>query len=255
MRRHVHQQIEFLSVDVEGHERQVLEGGDWRRWRPRLLIVKATRPTTDLLTHDQWEELLFAADYLFAIFDGINRYYLRAEDRNLLPRLSTPVNFLDDYRPFEGGTAELSGRVRFLEAALEQSQQAVRGQRVRLKETRRELDFLWNKLGAAEKRLAKIRSEPAPPTESISPPRPSTAVRFNKACELEDFADPEIIDFVRQCPWLPLARRLPDYPKGWEHAKDWEVAMTLRTFRHFGRSDRMPKSLGSVPVVKSLCFR
>ena len=34
--------IDFMKIDVEGGELSVLEGGDWERYRPRLLIVEAT---------------------------------------------------------------------------------------------------------------------------------------------------------------------------------------------------------------------
>ena len=74
---------------------EVIEGGDWGRWRPRVILIEDMWP-------DQWEEhLILAADYLFAVFDGLNRYYVRAEDRHLLPALCAPVNFLDDYIPYK----------------------------------------------------------------------------------------------------------------------------------------------------------
>jgi len=94
-------QIDFLSVDVEGHERQVLSGADWSRWRPRVVIVEATQPATTIPTHDQWEDLLLDADYLFAAFDGLNRYYVRAEEKALMPALAAPVNVTDEYIPYE----------------------------------------------------------------------------------------------------------------------------------------------------------
>ncbi|MFN2607038.1 MAG: FkbM family methyltransferase [Acidimicrobiales bacterium] len=90
-------EIDFLSVDVEGLERQVLAGGDWKRWRPRVVLVEATQPATTIPTHDEWEPILLDAGYLFAAFDGLNRYYVREEDRQLLPALATPVNVTDDY--------------------------------------------------------------------------------------------------------------------------------------------------------------
>jgi len=86
---------------VEAHEREVIEGGDWKRWRPRVIVIEATKPYTNIPIHDLWEPLLFEADYLFATFDGINRYYVRAEDRDLVPLLSIPVNVLDRYIPYE----------------------------------------------------------------------------------------------------------------------------------------------------------
>jgi FkbM family methyltransferase len=32
--------IDFLSIDVEGHEREVLSGFDIARWRPRLILIE-----------------------------------------------------------------------------------------------------------------------------------------------------------------------------------------------------------------------
>lgn len=92
--------VDFLSVDVEGHEAKVLAGGDWDRWRPRIVLVEATQPATTVPTHGEWEHILLDNRYLFAFFDGLNRYYVREEDADLLPALSTPVNVTDDYIPF-----------------------------------------------------------------------------------------------------------------------------------------------------------
>ncbi len=75
-------EIDFMSIDVEGYERQVLSGADWRR-RPRVVLIEATRPHLTETTHAGWESLLFAADYRFSYFDGLNRFYLRSEDAHL----------------------------------------------------------------------------------------------------------------------------------------------------------------------------
>jgi FkbM family methyltransferase len=34
------QSIDFLDVDVEGHDLEVLESNDWKRFRPRLIVVE-----------------------------------------------------------------------------------------------------------------------------------------------------------------------------------------------------------------------
>ena len=99
--RHVTGTIDFLSVDVEGHEREVLAGGDWKRWRPRIVVVEATEPMTTIPSHERWEAILLEAGYLFAAFDGLNRYYVRQEDADLVPVLAVPVNVNDDYTPHE----------------------------------------------------------------------------------------------------------------------------------------------------------
>jgi len=93
-------EIDFLSIDVEGHEPQVIAGGDWRRWRPRVVLVEATLPLTLTPCHDRWEHLLLAVDYRYAAFDGLNRYYVRAEDSHLIGVLSPPITIVDDVLPF-----------------------------------------------------------------------------------------------------------------------------------------------------------
>jgi FkbM family methyltransferase len=90
---HVKQPIDFLSIDAENSELQVLEGADWVRFRPRVVVVEANHP-------DRWEPILFRADYGYATFDGINRYYVRGEERHLADALRTPVNYLDDFIPY-----------------------------------------------------------------------------------------------------------------------------------------------------------
>lgn len=90
-------EIDFMSIDVEGFERQVLSTADWRRFRPRVVLIEATRPHCTETTHEGWEDLLVAADYRFAYFDGLNRFYLRGEDAALRRHFDVPPNVFDDY--------------------------------------------------------------------------------------------------------------------------------------------------------------
>jgi FkbM family methyltransferase len=98
--RYVTGPIDFLSVDVESHEREVLEGGDWARFRPRIVLVESTRPNTTIPSHERWEGILLDAGYAFAFFDGLNRYYVAGEEADLIPVLSVPANITDDYIPW-----------------------------------------------------------------------------------------------------------------------------------------------------------
>ncbi|MEA2685159.1 MAG: hypothetical protein QOE93_354 [Actinomycetota bacterium] len=123
--------ISFLSIDVEGHERSVLEGADFSRWRPIVVVVEATQPRTTawagsfIPTHDEWEPILIKADYVFATFDGLNRYYVRAEDSALADVLAVPVNVNDDYVPHE-----LSRQIEQYRWLLEASQRQLAATRV-----------------------------------------------------------------------------------------------------------------------------
>lgn len=111
--------ISFLKVDVEGHEREVLAGGDWARWQPRIVLVEATEPLSLHASHDPWESILLEAGYAFTQFDGLNRWYARREDPRLIDLLSVPVNVLDHYEPYAWAArvAQLEAEVVALMAA------------------------------------------------------------------------------------------------------------------------------------------
>lgn len=96
-REHVRRPIDFLSIDVEGHERAVLEGADFNQFRPRVVVIEATRPHGGESLHGAWEGLILSAGYLFAFFDGLNRYYVRREEPELVAKLAVPANCFDSY--------------------------------------------------------------------------------------------------------------------------------------------------------------
>jgi FkbM family methyltransferase len=96
--------IDFLKVDVEGAESEVLAGADFSRFRPRIVLVEATLPGTSVATYETWEGLLLRAGYEFVLFDGLNRFYVREEDAPLAAPLSATANVLDDYLPHRYAT-------------------------------------------------------------------------------------------------------------------------------------------------------
>ena len=111
--------IDFISVDVEGHERQVLEGMDFTRFRPTVMVVEATRPMATEQTHGQWESILLNAGYRYATFDGLNRYYVDAPRADeFIPKLAVPPNVFDDFIPYEYSSRieELEREVKALRA-------------------------------------------------------------------------------------------------------------------------------------------
>ena len=89
--------IDFLKIDVEGWEAEVIASGDWARHRPRIVLVEAV----DLQAqpnHAGWEPGLLDAGYKFGLFDGLNRFYVRDEDADLLPKIAAPANVFDDWQ-------------------------------------------------------------------------------------------------------------------------------------------------------------
>ena len=93
--------IDFLKIDVEGHEEAVLRGLDLRRHRPIVLVIEALCPTTGKARWTDWEPLLIAAGYRMTLFDGLNRFYLREDRLDLLDRASYPACVRDRYRRYK----------------------------------------------------------------------------------------------------------------------------------------------------------
>ncbi len=95
--RNAPQEIHFLKIDVEGFERPVLEGMNFQRFRPWIVVVEAISPNSTDKVHDQWENLLTASSYFFVYADGINRFYLAREHEDLMAAFEYPPNFLDGF--------------------------------------------------------------------------------------------------------------------------------------------------------------
>jgi FkbM family methyltransferase len=70
--------IDFVSIDVEGHELDVLDGFDLGRWRPRLIVIE------DFLLHLRQHRFLTQKGYRWLRRTGINNWYVPA---NQLPQL------------------------------------------------------------------------------------------------------------------------------------------------------------------------
>lgn len=89
--------IHFLKIDVEGAEREVLQGLDLNKLRPWIILVEATLPNLPTGNHDAWEPILLGGRYEFAYFDGLNRFYLAKEHEELADHFKVPPNFFDDF--------------------------------------------------------------------------------------------------------------------------------------------------------------
>lgn len=66
-------QINFLKIDVEGLEEQVLKGNDWKQFRPQVICIEANHVFRD------WSGILRKAHYKEYFNDGLNEYYIAEE--------------------------------------------------------------------------------------------------------------------------------------------------------------------------------
>src|SRR3954469_8312396 len=72
--QHAPAAIDFLKIDVEGAEHDVLQGNDRQRFRPKVVVAEALEPITMAPSWQGWEPLLTGNRYHFALFDGLNRF-------------------------------------------------------------------------------------------------------------------------------------------------------------------------------------
>ena len=82
---------------------------------------KPSRLRSTAPTHEAWEHILLDAEYEFAAFDGINRFYVDRDHHDLIPALAYPISALDRFDSFcrhalvaanEQGESEADDRTR-----------------------------------------------------------------------------------------------------------------------------------------------
>ena len=91
------QQIHFCKIDVEGYEKQVLEGvNDWNVYRPWIFVIEAVEPGTSIPAYELWEDILLKNGYVLAYKTGINRYYLDKRKEHLMERFGEIQKFVSE---------------------------------------------------------------------------------------------------------------------------------------------------------------
>lgn len=89
--------VDFLKIDVEGAEADVIKGANLGKLNPKILVVEATRPNSDEPSFEAWEPSVLSSGFTLALFDGLNRFYVNNDDLELLPLLQSPANVLDNF--------------------------------------------------------------------------------------------------------------------------------------------------------------
>ncbi len=167
------QDIHFMIIDVEGAEESVLRSIDLRRRRPWIIVAEATEPQSSTPTHDRWEPLLTAADYRFAQFDGLSRFYVAAEKWDELHEaLERPASPQDDFVHYR--TIEVTEEI----AALTVDRETLTEQNNALSA---ELEAAKGELAAARDELAAARESLSRTTDELSRTREQAASALEAA--------------------------------------------------------------------------
>jgi FkbM family methyltransferase len=82
LKEHGAKPINFMNIDVEGFEYEVIKGNDWDKYRPQVLCIEANHIVKD------WRPLLEKARYKLVFFDGLNNYYVAQEHPEISKRFS-----------------------------------------------------------------------------------------------------------------------------------------------------------------------
>jgi len=117
--------IDFLKIDVEGHELSVLQGLNFSLFRPKIILVETTNPliydggrvpleNRPSLAQDYGNisNLIATANYKNIYFDGLNTWWIdqllpAKEYNHFISAFSTPVNVFDGISPMEAGRVEM----------------------------------------------------------------------------------------------------------------------------------------------------
>jgi FkbM family methyltransferase len=93
--------IDFLKIDTEGAELDVLQSGNWKKYRPVILVIEAVEVNGVQEVHQTWEPFVLQQDYLLLWNDGLNRFYVRRESSELRAHFKLPPNIFDHFEAAE----------------------------------------------------------------------------------------------------------------------------------------------------------
>lgn len=125
------QEIDFLSIDVEGAEPAVLAGAGLDRHRPKIIVAESRMPVTVNMVERFFEVPDRAADYArqlkpfaysLAYRDGLNAFFVAEEHQDLARHFFFPPGIADrlvhaaSIRPYEARIAKLRAQIADLRA-------------------------------------------------------------------------------------------------------------------------------------------
>jgi FkbM family methyltransferase len=129
--------VDFLKIDAEGAEREVLAGAEIQRHLPRVIVVEAVEPDSTVTNHEQWEAYLLDAGYQCVLFDGLNRFYCRSGDQEAREKLGLAAYCLDRF---------VTNREQILRSTIERLDELLGENRESLSRVRQELEHLLARL-------------------------------------------------------------------------------------------------------------
>ena len=94
-------QIDFLKIDVEGTEKDVLLGIDFENYRPKVICTESLNLTDSGNNVDEykgWEHILIENDYEFAYVYWINRFYFDKRIKGMKDKFNGVDHYVKMYK-------------------------------------------------------------------------------------------------------------------------------------------------------------
>lgn len=100
-----HGDVNWLKIDVEGYELEVLSGWKNSTVRPWIVVIESTFPNTERDISKEWEHLILGKGYRLIYCDGLNRFYLHTAHEGLSDSFKYPPNIWDEFQLSEHAVA------------------------------------------------------------------------------------------------------------------------------------------------------
>ena len=86
--------IDFLKIDVEGYEYEVLSSINFEKYKPRIVVIESVLPGSNKPNRKPWINLV-EKYYVHGLFDGLNDYFVLPNETFLFNQLGSMVNLFD----------------------------------------------------------------------------------------------------------------------------------------------------------------
>ncbi len=69
--------IDFMAIDTEGYDNEVLASNDWAKYRPRIICIESVKHLIKKLGRDtKLEDVLIKKGYIKCFDNGLNSFYI-----------------------------------------------------------------------------------------------------------------------------------------------------------------------------------
>jgi FkbM family methyltransferase len=187
--------IHFLKIDVECAEKQALLGIDLKKNRPWIILVEATKPNSRELNYQDWESIIINEGYQFVYFDGLNRFYLAEEKRDLAQTFNAPPNVFDNFIRAEQfniktNLADKENQIKTLQSDLADKNNQIEMLHSNLADKENQIETLQSDLASKDNQIQTLQSDLAEKENQIETLQSDLASKDNQIQTLQsDLAD------------------------------------------------------------------